>query len=158
MNTISAGQLKCLNTLVSKFRISKEDKEAMVFSFSAGRATSSKDLLLNEATAMIKYLKTIDPCEKMRKKVFALAYEAGMIYGDTLEDKKMNAVKINYFLKERGVIKKELREMNNKELIKVVTQFELITKHQSQTSANKATKSLLEELNIPVEKSKAAKP
>jgi hypothetical protein len=147
---ITPEQLKWLNTLVSNLHISKNDKATMVNGFSGGRTTSSKDLLSNEANEMINHLKGFDTTERMRKKVFALAYEAGIIYGETGDDKKINPVKLNLFLLERGTIKKELNKMSINELVKVVSQFEQIVKHSRQTSANKAAKSLLEELNIPV--------
>ena len=64
----------------------------------------------------------------------------------------MNAVKLNLFLKSKGAIKKAIDNMNNAELVKTVSQFEMMIKHNHQTEANKSTKSLLEELNIPLEK------
>jgi hypothetical protein len=155
MKHITPEQLKCLNTLVSKLHISKDDKETMVFGFSGGRATSSKNLFVSEATEMIKHLKSFDgPEQRMRKKVFALAYEAGIIYGETPEDKKMNAAKLNMFLLKSGTVKKELNKMTHTELVKVVTQFQQIVKHTGETKANKASRSLLEELNIPVLKTR----
>lgn len=124
MKPITAEQLKCLNTLVSKLGISKDDKATIVNGFSNGRATSSKDLSMEEAKAMIKHLKDYEPDERMRKKVFAIAYEVGIIWGDTPEDKKMNGAKLKMFLLKNGTVKKELNKMTHQELLKVVAQFE----------------------------------
>lgn len=158
MKPITPAQLKCLNTLVSKQGISKDDKEAIVSGFSNGRATSSKDLFFKEAIEMIKHLKASDPTERMRRKIFALAYEAGIIYDDEPGDKQINPAKINLFLKERGTVKKELNKMTSAELVKVVSQFQQIVKHSKETNANKAAnkaaQSLLEELNITVTKTR----
>lgn len=148
MQPITPAQLKCLNTLVSKQGIAKDDKEALVQAFSGGRVSSSKDLSFGEAATMIKHLKAFDPNNKMRNKVFALAYEAGIIWGETPDDKKMNAAKINTFLLKNGAVKKKLIAMRKEELVKVVSQFQQIVKHAGESKANKATKSLLNELNI----------
>ncbi len=148
MKPITAEQLKCLNTLVSKQGISKDDKMIMVSGFSEGRVTSSKDLFFSEALAMIKHLKEFDPNDKMGKKVFALAYEAGIIYGDTWEDKKMNAAKLDMFLLKNGTVKKKLIAMRREDLIKIINQFQQIVKNMGETKANKITKSVLNELHI----------
>jgi hypothetical protein len=154
MKPITPEQLKCLNTLVSKLGINKQMKEDMVVGFSGGKASSSKYLLFDEAAAMIKNLKELDieepSLEKMRKKVFALAYVANMIWGETPADKKMNAAKLDRFLREKGAVRKSLNSMNKNDLHKVVGQFAEIVKHQQQTGANKATRSLLSELDLTV--------
>jgi hypothetical protein len=129
-----------------------EEKPDFVYQFSNGRATSTKELTTQEATDLIKHLSKYDPCDKMRKKVFALAYEAGIIWGDTLEDKKMNAAKLNMFLRERGTIKKDLSKMKSEELVKVVSQFQQMIKHNEFAKAGKATKNMLAELSIPIGK------
>jgi hypothetical protein len=157
MKPITPEQLKCLNTLISKQGISKDDKMIMVSGFSEGRVTSSKDLFFNEALAMIKHLKEFDLNDKMRKKTFSLAYEAGIIWGDSWEEKKMNAIALDKFILEKGTVKKKLNAMNKAELIKVVSQFQQIVKHMCETKANKITSSLLNELNIKIEKRKGAK-
>lgn len=152
MKPITPAQLKCLNTLVSKQGIIKDDKEALVQAFSRGRVSSSKDLLFGEAATMIKHLKDFDPNEKMRKKIFSLAYEAKIIYDDSPEDKKINPAKIDMFLLKTGTVKKKLMAMSKQELVKVVTQFQQIVKHAGESKASKATKEMLAELNIQTEK------
>lgn len=156
MKKITNAQLSKIHVLISQLQII-DQKQQLIYSFTNGRETSSKEMTLNEATQLIKHLAASDPCERMRKKCFALAYEAGIIWGDTPEDKKMNAVKLNQFLLYRGAVKKEINRMNKNELVKVVTQFEYIMQHKGQTEANKATKFLLKELSIPVENSKEAR-
>ncbi len=156
MKKITNAQLSKIHVLLSQLDLIN-NKASIIYSFTNGRETSSKGMTLNEATQLIKHLAASDPCEKMRKKIFALAYHAGIIWGDTPEDKKMNSVKLNQFLLYRGAVKKEINRMNKNELVKVVTQFEYIIQHKGQTEANKATKFLLKELSIPVEKSKEAR-
>src|ERR1035437_5612249 len=153
MQKITKAQLSKIHVLLNQLHLI-DDKSHIIYLFTNGRETSSREMTLNEATQLIGHLAASDPCEKMRKKIFALAYEAGIIWGDTPDDKKMNTVKLNQFLLYRGTVKKEISSMNKNELIKVVTQFQYIIQHKEQTEANKATKFLLKELDIPVENSK----
>lgn len=149
MNNATKPQLSKIHVLLNQLNI-MDMKATLVSEISNGRVSSSKDLTVNEAAELLRYLSQYDPCDRMRKKCFALAYNAGIIYGETPDDKKMNTAKLNMFLKDRGAVKKELHSMTYPELVKVVTQFEMIVKHSGETGANKATKSLLDELGIPV--------
>ncbi|MEO6456542.1 MAG: hypothetical protein ABIN97_20870 [Ginsengibacter sp.] len=149
MKPVTKAQLSKIHVLLHQLNLI-EDKANIVNQFTNGRATSSKEMTLDEAKELIRHLSTHNPNERMRKKVFALAYVAGIIWGDTPEDKKMNGIKLDQFLKARGAVKKEINRMTKNELVKVVTQFEQIVKNREQTKANKATRSLLEELSIPV--------
>jgi hypothetical protein len=150
MKPINKDQLIKLHVLLHQLNLI-DIKSDLVSQFTNGRATSSKEMTLEEATELIRHLSKHDPCDRMRKKVFALAYVAGIIWGDTPEDKKMNGIKLDKFLKARGAVKKDINRMTKNDLIKVVTQFEQIIKHNHQTQANKATRSLLEELSITVD-------
>jgi hypothetical protein len=151
MTPITNAQISKFHVLLSQLKL-QESKADFVSQFSNGRATSTKDLSMQEAGTMLKFLSQFDPCDKMRRKVFALAYESGIIYGHTPEDKKMNDVKLNNFLKERGAVKKGLNKMNKGELVKTVNQFEQIIKHNELNKAGKTTKNLLAELNIKTSK------
>lgn len=151
MKPITKEQSKKLHTLLSQLKL-MDSKNDMIYDVTGGRATSSKDLTTDEALILIKHLSQFDNNDKMRRKVYALAYEAGIIYGDTLEDKKMNTAKLNQFLKTRGAVKKNLHSLNHSDLIKVVSQFQSIVKHSKESKDNKQAKnitdSLLNELNI----------
>lgn len=124
MKTINKDQLICLNTLVSKLHIDKEGKIEMVQGFSGGRATSSKDLFSDEAAAMIKHLKSVDPteksAEKMRKKIISMAHEMGWTSAPGKADMK----RIDQWCTKFGYLKKHLDSYNYNELPKLVTQFE----------------------------------
>jgi hypothetical protein len=147
MSSITKKQLAKLHVLLHQLGMA-DQKADMVFNISGGRTKSSRELTLLEAKELLEYLSKYDPSERMRKKVLALAYESGIIYGDTPEDKKMNVAKIDMFLQSKGVIKKRLNDLKHDELIKVVNQFEQIVKHISYSQAGKQTKNLLNELNI----------
>lgn len=147
MKMITSQQLKKIHVMLNQLSL-LEHKATIVSSITYGRTTSSKEMNIHEAKHLIEQLSSSDADCRMRRKIFALAYEAGIIYVDTLEDKKMNSIKLDNFLLERGTIKKKLNELNHDELIKTVNQFIQIVKHKEQTQANKATALLLSELNI----------
>lgn len=145
---ITKAQLSKLHVLLNQLGMT-DQKKSMVSNVSCGRTESSRELSKSEARQLIEYLAQYDPCERMRKKVFALAYEAKIIYGHTPEDRKMNTAKIDLFLKEKGTVRKALHEMKHAELVKVVTQFEQIVKHNVYSQATKQTSQLLKDLKIP---------
>ncbi len=151
MEMITKPQLQKLHVLLTQLGLI-EQKAKIVSITTYGRTESSKELTIQEGRYLIGQLADNDRDIKMRKKLFALAYEAGIIYGNSAEDKKMNTAKLNKFLKERGTVRKELKDLTHEEMIKTVSQFQQIVKHTHQTTANKATKALLDQLNIPVEK------
>jgi hypothetical protein len=147
MKPITKPQLAKIHVLLNQLNLIG-DKGNIVYQFTNGRTESTREMSQQEATALLKYLSVFDPCDKMRKKVFALAYDANIIYGDSPEDWKMNIAKINAFLKERGTVKKDINKMNKTELAAVVSQFEQIKKHNENTSAARITASMLTDLNI----------
>ena len=152
MENISKEQLKKLHVLLNKLALARQ-KEAMVFEVSKGRTTSSKELTKAEATILISFLSKQDITfndsdYRMKRKVYALAREAGIIYGYSDEDNKMNTAKLNSFLKEKGAVRKELNQMSHKELIRTVNQFMLIVQHKKESTARSETNKLLNELNI----------
>lgn len=157
MKLVTRPQLTKIHVLLNQFGI-MDDKAELVRQFTNGRETSSKQLTFYEAKNLLLHLSRFDPLDKMRKKVYALAYNANIIYGDTPEDKKINTAKLNMFLKERGTVKKELNKMNNADLVKVITQFQQIIKHKEESKASKATKSLLHELDIQTAIKRTIKP
>lgn len=151
MKYITKPQLSKFHVLLSNLGI-MDQKAEMVFEISEGRATSSKDLSFDEATLLIKNLSQYDPKQRTKSTIFSLAYKAGIIYGETDMDKKMNTAKLNAFIRDRGAVKKELNEMSMTELNKVHRQFEAIVRNthnaKDKKTADKLVKNLLEDLNI----------
>lgn len=129
MEKINKAQLIALNTLVSKLKISKQHKADMVEGFSGGRETSSAELFVPEAAAMISHLKSLDPeeaaADKMRKKIISLAHEMNWrIPGTTRADMK----RIDRWCRTFGYKKKSLDNYTYRELPTLVTQFEAVHK------------------------------
>ncbi len=151
MKTITKPQLAKIHVLLNNSGMLDEKKD-IVLAETNGRTESSRELSFEEAKNLIGRLVEYDPKERQKSLIFTLAYRSGIIYGSTGEDKKMNAAKLNMFLKDRGAVKKGLHEMNLPELIKTHRQFEAIAKNTQKSKDNKqATKavgSLLNELNI----------
>lgn len=157
MQTLSKPQLIKIHTLLNQTGLIEQKKD-LVRQFSNNRTESSKELSIYEAKQLIQALSKYDPLDPMRRKVFALAYEAGFIWGDSLEDKKMNTIKINSFLLHSGTVKKELGRMTKEELIKTVNQFHSIVRNKEFSDAKKQTNTLLKELNLKTDPGTIQKP
>ena len=167
---VTKDQIKIIHTLLNANGL-LEEKPDIIYHLTEGRTSSTKELSLIEAKHFIEWLTKLDPVANknrkefteprkmqdwldkksianMKKKVFALAYEIGMIWGNSVEDSKMNVIKINQFLLSKGTVKKELNDLNRSEAIKVVNQFQKMKDHNEYTQAGKETKQLLRELKI----------
>lgn len=114
-----------------------------VIDLTNGRTGYVERLSSKEASKLIRYFETDNPGERMRSRIFSLAYEAGLIRN--LVTAKWQ---LNRFLLKHGRVKKELCLLDNNELLEVVIQFQNIIKNKQQREAIRATKSLLEELYI----------
>jgi hypothetical protein len=122
---ITPAQLKIIHTLLTKQGLTA-DKVNLVYGFSNGRTESSKELTLLEAKDFIQYLKDKDAGSALIKRIWHLGYVSGIIYGDSSEDKAINAAKLNLFVQQRGTVKKPLHSQSFTELKKTVKQFEAI--------------------------------
>ena len=153
MQKATQPQIAKLHVLLNNLGL-KDQKAEIVYNLTDGRTQSSKELTIEEARRLIINLAEYDPGERLKSLIFSLAYQAGIIYGSSKDDKKMNAAKLNMFLRERGAVKKDLSVMVYKELISVHRQFEAIAlnvkKAGDKKQADKAVKYLLDEFNIAV--------
>lgn len=153
MKYASKPQIAKIHVLFGQLGL-MESKKEIVSDFSNGRTESSKELSFDEAKLLIIRLAEHSPAERMKSLIFSLAYQSDIIYGNTGEDKKINAAKLNLFLKERGAVKKELNAMSYPELVKTHRQFEAIVKNtrksKDRKQAGQAVSILLDELNIIV--------
>jgi hypothetical protein len=150
MNSITHEQLKKLHTLLSQQGMMDYKKE-LVYEFSGHRTDSSKQLTLIEARELIMHLAENDPCNKMRRKIIAICYKIGMIYGSTQADKKINMAVINSFLLKRGYLKKPLNDYSRSELPKLVTQFEQVLKHNQKSFERKALSEVEKDPEVELE-------
>lgn len=124
MKLLSKKQLKHINTLVSKLHIDKETKVAMVQGFTNSRETSTTKLFVEEASDMIKHLKSLDPeeasAEKQRRYIIAMAHELRW----ELPNGKADMKRIDNWCKQYGGKQKELNSYTLQELPNLVTGFQ----------------------------------
>lgn len=151
MNYASKAQIQKIHVLLNRFGWIDE-KKTIIDQVTEGRTESSRELSFEEAKDLLRQLSEYDPTERIKSLIFSLAYRANIIYGGDGIDKKINAAKLNLFLKDRGAVKKELNEMDYPELLKVHRQFEAVVKSVTASRNNKeaanAVRHLLGELNI----------
>ncbi|MET4080095.1 hypothetical protein ABIB40_000035 [Pedobacter sp. UYP30] len=144
-------QVQKINILLIQLGL-KDEKSEVISNFTEGRTVHSSKMSIEEARNLLLKLSEYSPDERIKSLIFSLAYQSGIIYGSTPEDKRMNTAKLNLFLKERGTVKKELKEMTYAELIKTHRQFEGIvrntTKSADNKNADKLVRSLLGELSL----------
>lgn len=154
---ITPAQLKKIQTMFTHIGFDKEDKMDTISRLTSGRATSTKDITFDEAKRLINHLlgksepqetaKQKENQEKAKgevKAIYRLAYDVGMCYGDTPDDKLMNCAKINKFCRERGTVKKNITEMSLAELKKTHKQFEAMASNNLENAVKQLVKKTLE--------------
>lgn len=146
---ITPAQLKKLHTMFSKLGMDAEEYHAMVAHITDNRTSCTKDLTFGEANYMISYLsgckslKTDDSRKyqedriKVIGQIYHLSFLIGMCYGDSPEDIEMNCAVINKFCRERGTVKKEVNQMNLKELNRTKRQFEAMLNRNLDSAVKK---------------------
>lgn len=125
---VTTAQIKKIHVLLQQKGLIQQ-KETMVYSISDGRTKSTKELSCFEAKRLIAFLMGENAEIQMKidntyKAIWKLAWNMGIIYGETDDDYEMNKAKLNMFCRARGSIKKNLTEMNLPELQKIHRQFE----------------------------------
>lgn len=146
-NIVTKPQIQKINILMRELGV-YEDKDVLVLGYTNSRTSHISEMYVNEARALIQKLVTLSPKEKLKNNIVHLGYRCGLLYGDSDVDKKINIAKLNLFLKQRGTVKKELDKMDMGELTKTKRQFEAVLKSSEMTKATKATRQLLQELDI----------
>ena len=129
---ITTAQIKKIHVLLNQKGL-MDEKETMVYSASERRTTSTKELTCHEAKALIDFMENdskeiANLKQKNYKAIWHIAWEMGIIYGETDDDYQMNRAKLNMFCRQRGTVKKNLSEMNLIELKSTHKQFEAMYK------------------------------
>ena len=136
---VTPAQIKKIHVLLRENGLI-DQKENMLYSISDGRTSSTKELTCNEAKRLIAFLMDDQAEIQNKQKVLAkaiwhLAWDMGIIYGETDDDYEMNKAKLNMFCRQRGTVKKNLTEQNLVELRKTHRQFEaMYAKHKNKVS------------------------
>ncbi|WP_400192796.1 hypothetical protein [Hymenobacter sp. B81] len=141
MQYITLPQNKRLHQLINQLGL-KDEKEALVREFSGIGATSSKQLLTQEAMRLIKHLEdcAANPeasqeramrADKMRNKILSLAHEMRW----ELDGGRVDMKRVNEWCQARGFGKKDLNQYTYDELTKLVSQFKIVyTKYLTELS------------------------
>lgn len=152
---ITPAQIKKLHVLYRQLGWDEDFKKEQLLRLTEGRTDSTKGLSKSHARYIIEWANEVlnlpDNRVKLRKKVLALCYNAGYIWGSSSEEKAMNYAKIDRFLRERGTVKKNLFEQTEQELKRTIRQFEAMFKHNREKEAERITNQLLQEMNISIQ-------
>ena len=117
---MKAWQRRELHRLITACGIEKEQKEDLVFQFTGMRYTSSKELTDDQAMGLIRFLRKMDPCNKMRRKILSMAHEMGW----ELENGKVDIERVNAWTKKYGRWHLPLNDHDKNQLAYLVTQFQ----------------------------------
>lgn len=152
MNEATKPQIQKIQILLRQLGL-MDEKETILLSFSNNSTTSTRELSFNQAKMLLAFLCDYDPKEKQIKAIRYLAFRCGIIYGDTVEDRKINVAKLNLFLKEKGTVKKELHYQTLEELSQTHKQLSAIEKSMKGAKEKKQVfnelEGMLKDLNIP---------
>ena len=124
---ITTAQIKKIHVLLQHAGL-MESKENLVHHISECRVRSVKHLSCEEARKLIENLVWFVEDKNNRKRIvfnaiWGIAWEMGIIYGETDDDFQMNLAKMNMFCRQRGTVKKNLSDMDLIELNKTLRQF-----------------------------------
>lgn len=156
MSGITLTQNKRLHQLLSATNL-MDCKADLVRQFTNERTSSSKEMSVDEARVLITHLSSLVPGfgnqpavkqlgplsvkDKRRRKVFALMYDIGYIYGTSPEDRKINSAVVNRLVVTYGVCKpKTLNDYTEDELIDLINQFESWKKNNEMAAISKSVR------------------
>lgn len=116
-------QNKLIHTLLHKLQLMPQ-KESIILGFTNQRTSSSKEMTMQEAKALIQWLndkqsKENDACNQMRRKILSMAHKIQW----ELPCGKVDMVRVNSWSKANSYLKKELNQYTYNELPKLVSQF-----------------------------------
>lgn len=150
---LSKRQLTFIWTQIRQQHL-EEMKEMLVSQFTNGKTVHIKEMSYYEARDLINHLVKTDAATRMRQKVYAIAMKMGWLMPGM---KEYNEAVLDKFLLERGAVKKRLAQMDKADLVKVVTQFDMIKEHDQHQDFKDKLKDDLAELGISMSKPKTQK-
>jgi len=128
---ITSAQLQTIHVLLNKQGL-KDQKDSIVETFTNGRTISSREMMKDEAAALIGHLKSLEPTEKgalkMRNKILSMAHEMRWTKPSGSGVHIVDMDHVNSWCKSRGYLKKPLDQYLYAELPKLVSQFEAVYK------------------------------
>jgi hypothetical protein len=136
---ITQSQLNRIRTLIEEKDLTDLQCEILACFVGKEITCAEDELTREEAVKLIRTLQYKEIQEwafnqRSRTRIFFIAWNTGMIYGSSTDDKKMNIAKINMFFREKGTVKKNMFDydarflMNKSEIKKSLRQFESLYK------------------------------
>jgi len=141
---ISPQQLRALHAACRAARVNEEARHSMIYSFTSGRTSSSKELSFDEARALISRLNTQED-ERIRnyvrkegsnlcRSIYSLSFKISFLNKgfttESEEDKQMNLAKLNVFARSRSKARKNISQMYLDELTDLKRQLEAIARKE----------------------------
>ncbi len=141
---ITPLQLRALHAACHTARMNEEARHSMIYSFTSGRTSSSKELSFDEARALISRL-NVQEDERLReyrrkegaklcRSIYALSFDISFLNkgfsSDTEEEKQMNLAKLNVFARSRSKSRKNIAQMSLDELADLKRQLEAIARKE----------------------------
>lgn len=128
---ITTAQLRYLHVLLNKTKLAGQ-KAALVSSFSNEHTESAKELLFEEASALLRYLEGQLPssdktssANQMRRKIISTFHKMQW----EKPDGKIDIERVNEWCRTKSYLKKELQAYTSEELPKLVSQAYLFYKY-----------------------------
>lgn len=140
---ISPAQLRKLHAKLNELSL-MDLKRDIIADCTDGRTTSSRELTFSEGKCLIEALNDSDERQRQIRAIYHLAYETGVIYGDSDDDKRMNTAKLNLFCRKRGTVKKDIALQSLSELKRTHRQFERIYSSMADKQARQKSMEQLE--------------
>ncbi len=143
MKTRTLTQNSRLHALLNELGVDSETKREMVFNYTNGRTTSTKELTIDECNELINSLEKVlfksqkqppreraDAHQKARRKIFILMYDCGFI--DSRMTTKQKIAIINRWIANKTKFGCEFNSLTLEELSKFATQLQAVKRNYNE--------------------------
>ena len=137
---INSKQLRLVHTIMNRLCSDREVRLEMLSDLCQRPITTTKELTDEEVHLVIDTFGGNDTrsrtehCRILRSTIYHLSMQIGFLNQDYQESdhdtRQMNMAKVDSWLQSRGIVKKPVREMTEKELGKTIGQLKSILKKQ----------------------------
>ena len=132
---VSRAQIQMIHRIKGMYRWDEETYRHIIWEFTDGRTTTSKEMTRGEAMRLIdRFVKNLEEgaAREMVSVIYALSFEIGFLnkgYGSASPaEVEMNKAKINSWVMTHGAVKKPITQMNLQELEQTMRQLQKIAK------------------------------
>ena len=133
---INKGQITAIHVAKTTIKLDEETYRGLIMQYTNGRSSSSKDMYWHEAKQLLDKLtgNNSEACIRQRRKLIGMAHTMGWEIANVADPMKPKADmnRINNWCVKFGLGHKPLNDYNEKELPKLLTQFEAVLKSHIQ--------------------------